>query len=129
LIGAGGFSQIYLGTQRSDNTKCAIKVIKKQKLSGNVKDRMALIKEIEIMRQIDHPRIIKLYEVYETSTAIYLITEYVPGDELLKHIETNDYCSEKNASIIIKCILEALVYCHDKNIIHRDLKPEKIILT
>eukprot|EP00826_Nyctotherus_ovalis_P050355 TRINITY_DN6160_c0_g1_i2.p1 TRINITY_DN6160_c0_g1~~TRINITY_DN6160_c0_g1_i2.p1 ORF type:complete len:258 (+),score=44.05 TRINITY_DN6160_c0_g1_i2:197-970(+) len=128
LIGRGGFSKVYLGIRRKDGAKRAIKIVKKKKLYQNIKNRMLLIKEIEIMRRLEHPRIIKLYAVYETDKAIYLVTEYIEGGELLQRVNNNGPFSEKGASMVIKCVLEALEYCHKNNIVHRDLKLENLIL-
>lgn len=128
LLGKGSFSKVYLGIKLKDNENYAIKVVKKSKLSENIKNIKALIKEIEIMRKINHPRIIRLYEVYETDSSIYLVTEYLEGGELLQRMRSNGHCSEKDASIVIRCVLEALEYCHENAIVHRDLKLENLIL-
>lgn len=126
LLGRGGFSKVYLGIRRKDGAKRAIKIVKKKRLSQST--RMLLIKEIEIMRRIEHPRIIKFYAAYETDSAIYLVTEYIEGGELLQRVSSNGLFSEKEASMVIKCVLEALEYCHKNNIVHRDLKLENLIL-
>eukprot|EP00826_Nyctotherus_ovalis_P007362 TRINITY_DN1182_c0_g1_i10.p1 TRINITY_DN1182_c0_g1~~TRINITY_DN1182_c0_g1_i10.p1 ORF type:complete len:269 (-),score=40.65 TRINITY_DN1182_c0_g1_i10:1145-1951(-) len=128
LLGKGSFSKVYLGIKLKDDENYAIKVIKKNKLSENIKNIKALIKEIEIMRKTNHPRIVRLYEVYETESCIYLVTEYLEGGELLQRMRSNGHCSEKDATIVIKCVLEALEHCHERNIVHRDLKLENLIL-
>ena len=88
----------------------------------------SVLKEIEILRQINHPGVIKLYEVYESELYIHLILEYLQGGELLSHLQSKGVYSEKDASTLIKCVLEALEYCHARNIVHRDLKPENLII-
>ena len=88
----------------------------------------SVLKEIEILRQINHPGVIKLYEVYESELYIHLILEYLQGGELLSHLQSKGVYSEKDASALIKCVLEALEYCHARNIVHRDLKPENLII-
>ena len=95
---------------------------------GNIKTLLSLQKEIDIMRRMDHPRIIKLYEVYENEAFIHLILEYLGGGELFQLLQTRGIYCEEDAAIAMRCVLEALEYCHKKNIIHRDLKPENLIL-
>lgn len=85
-------------------------------------------KELNILRRTNHPNIVKLYQVYESEFYIHLVEEYLPGGDLLTHIQNKGAYSEKDASIVIKCILDALEYCHARNIIHRDLKPENLIV-
>jgi serine/threonine protein kinase len=129
LVGEGSFSKVYLGVRYKDKEERAIKVIKKEKISKSVKGRKALMKEIEIMRKVNHPRIVKLYEVYENDISIFLVLEYLKGGELLQFMRNKGLLTEKDASMVIKSTLEALEYCHRLKIVHRDLKPENLILT
>jgi len=85
-------------------------------------------REIDILRKTDHPHIIKLYEVYENELYIHLVLDYLKGGELMTHIINKGTYSEKDASLCIKCVLQALDYCHVRDIIHRDLKPENLII-
>ena len=87
-----------------------------------------LIKEIDIMRVVDHPNIIKLYEVYESDRYIHLVLEYLKGGDLLEKIQNKGVYSEKDASFVTFCALQVLDYCHSRNIVHRDLKPENLII-
>lgn len=102
--------------------------MEKSKLLSNPRSLTSLEKEINILRQMHHPNIIKLYEVYENDMYIHLVMEYLRGGEMLIHLQNKGLFSEHDASKAIKCILEALDYCHSKNIVHRDLKPENLIL-
>ncbi len=95
---------------------------------GNIKTARTLQKEIEIMRRLDHPRIIKLYEVYENEACIHLVLEYMDGGELFHLLQTRGVYCEEDAVMAMRCILEALCYCHQRHVIHRDLKPENLIL-
>lgn len=105
-----------------------MKTIEKAKIMTNPRNIASLKQEIEILRSIDHPYVIKLYEVYESEFYVHLVLEYVQGGELLQMLQAKGAYSEADAMKAIKCILEALEYCHTKGIIHRDLKPENIIL-
>jgi serine/threonine protein kinase len=87
-----------------------------------------LVKEIEILRLLDHPNIIKLIEVYEDETHVHLVLEYLNGGELFEHISRVGTFLEADAINLIKCLLSALSYAHSLGIIHRDLKPENLIM-
>ncbi len=87
-----------------------------------------MIKEISILRTIEHENIIKLYSVYESQNYVHLILEYVKGGELFRKIKERKTHSEEECRTIMKSLLEAIAYLHKKNIVHRDLKPENIIL-
>jgi serine/threonine protein kinase len=88
-----------------------------------------LVKEIEILRLLDHPNIIKLIEVFEDETHVHLVLEYLNGGELFEHIARVGTFLETDAINLMKCLLSALSYAHSLGIIHRDLKPENLILT
>lgn len=87
--------------------------------------------EINIMTQMDHPNIIKLYEVYEDNRYIYLIMEECSGGELfdriIDRINKKSMFTEKEAAFIFKQMMSAICYCHSQGICHRDLKPENLL--
>jgi calcium-dependent protein kinase len=87
-----------------------------------------LLNEIDILKQLDHPHIVKLYEFYQDKLHFYLITEYIEGGELFDRITKVKCFTEKDAAKIMKQLLSAVVYCHNKKIVHRDLKPENLLL-
>lgn len=89
---------------------------------------MSLGREIKILRMINHPNVIKLYEVYENKQNVHLVLEYLKGGQLLTKLRDKGQFSEKNTALVIKQILGALKYCHCRNIVHRDLKPENLLL-
>ena len=80
------------------------------------------------MREIDHPGIIKLYEVYESPYYVHLVMEYLSGGELFKLIQDSVVYTEQDAALLIRNVLNAIEYLHTKNIVHRDIKPENLIL-
>lgn len=83
---------------------------------------------MDILKNLDHPNIIKLYETWETSRICFLITELCSGGELFYHITKSKFLTEAQASKIMRQIISAIKYCHGKNICHRDLKPENFLL-
>ena len=84
--------------------------------------------EMNILKKLDHPNILKLYEVFEDQKRYYLVTELCKGGELFEEISQKLIYSENEAATIIQQILQAVAYCHDLDIVHRDLKPENFLI-
>jgi len=125
-LGRGGFSIVYEGIRKEDNTKFAVKVVAK----NQSEDELSLLRrEIDIMKKLKHEHIISLIDFFEDNNTIYLILELAVGGELFDQIISRGSYSERDAAIIIKQILEATQYMHDKGIAHRDLKPENLLVT
>ena len=92
-----------------------------------------MLSEVDILRQLvtttqDHPNIIKIVGVMETSRAYHIITELCTGGELFDRIVSRKHLSEALAASYLRQILSAVAYCHDRGIVHRDLKPENLLL-
>ena len=85
-------------------------------------------REISILKQVSHPYIIHLYEILETPTQIFIITEYAPGGELFDYIVKKDQLTEGEARKLFRQIVAGVEYLHSQNIVHRDLKPENLLL-
>lgn len=107
----------------------AVKIIKKKALAED--ERKKLKNEAEILRKLDHPNIIKLYEIFEDKKYYYIITEFLTGGELFEKITDEDFYgdfTEKDAANIMQQVFRGINYCHSNNIVHRDLKPENLLL-
>jgi len=125
-LGRGTFSVVYEATHKSDGVKYALKFIDKKYVDKE--DLVLLSREIEIMKRVNHPNVLCLKEMFETPNQISLVLELVAGGELFfKIVEKGSY-SEKDASAIVKQIVEGVVYLHGMNICHRDLKPENLLV-
>merc|ERR1719265_1089141 len=125
-IGSGGFSTVRIATSKTDKKECAVKIIQKKALGSDLE---LVGKEIDIMRRIDHPHVIKLFDIFETSSHIYMVLELVTGGELFDRIVERGFFSEQDARAVIRCMLSAVDYLHKENIVHRDLKPENLLCT
>ncbi|KRX01998.1 Protein kinase-like domain [Pseudocohnilembus persalinus] len=88
---------------------------------------VSLQNEVEILTQIDHPNIVKLYEIFEDDCNFYMVLELMKGGELFERIVEQEHFSEHKAAETIKPIIDALQYCHEMEIAHRDLKPENLL--
>lgn len=84
--------------------------------------------EIEILSELDHPHIIKLYETFDEGSDFFIVTELVEGGELFDRIVSKAHYTEKEARDLIKLMLETMAYMHNHGIVHRDLKPENLLL-
>jgi calcium-dependent protein kinase len=82
---------------------------------------------MNILKEIDHPNIVKLYELYQDDNNYYLITEFLEGGELFDRIQQFKTFNEATAGKLMRQVMSAIAYCHSRNIVHRDLKPENII--
>ncbi|XP_041067193.1 serine/threonine-protein kinase SIK1 isoform X2 [Carcharodon carcharias] len=104
----------------------AIKIIDKTRLDpGNLEK---IYREVQIMKLLNHPHIIKLYQVMETKDMLYIVTEFAQNGEMFDYLSTNGPLSESEARAKFWQILMAVEYCHNHHIVHRDLKSENLLL-
>uniref|UniRef100_A0A6Q2YYM1 non-specific serine/threonine protein kinase n=1 Tax=Esox lucius TaxID=8010 RepID=A0A6Q2YYM1_ESOLU len=87
-----------------------------------------LFREVRIMKGLNHPNIVQLFEVIETEKTLYLIMEYASGGEVFDYLVSHGRMKEKEARAKFRQIVSAVHYCHLKNIVHRDLKAENLLL-
>ena len=123
-LGSGSFGKVYLAQNKYTKEKVAMKEIKKSNKDllsdGEIKD------EIEILKSLDHPDIVRIIESYNTKDSYVLVTEYCEGGELYDQVRNQ--LSETQIAVIFKQLLSGLAYLHSHNIVHRDLKLENILI-
>ncbi len=126
-LGEGSYGKVYKVKIKNSEVYRAMKVIKKRYQSNKVEEEK-IIKEIKILRKLDHPNIIKVFEFYNTISDFYIISELCSGGELLDRIIKLKKFTERVAAQVMKQLLSAVQFCHNNQIIHRDLKPENILI-
>ena len=130
-IGTGNFAVVRKCTHKASGKAYAIKVIDKSKSRSSTYKENMFEKELEILQNIDHPNLIKLYDHYDTKSSLYLVTELASEGDLFDRVVTlkkRKALSEKDASHLVQQLVSAVQYLHNKNIVHRDLKPENILI-
>lgn len=125
-IGKGNFARVMLARHLPTGSEVAIKIIDKTQLNANSLEK--LFREVSIMKILNHPNIVKLYEVIETEKTLYLAMEYINNGEVFEYLVKNGRMKENVARQKFRQIVSAVQYLHSKNIIHRDLKAENLLL-
>nr|CAD7400365.1 unnamed protein product [Timema cristinae] len=130
-LGSGNFSQVKMAIHQLTKEQVAIKILDKSKLEQ--KTRKMLAREIATMEAIHHPNIIRLYEVVETYSKIYLVMEFARGGELFNKLTTYGRFQECDAKPLFAQVISAVEYMvrhsgskHEHNFIHRDIKAENV---
>ncbi|PKK17041.1 calcium/calmodulin-dependent protein kinase I, partial [Columba livia] len=124
VLGTGAFSEVVLAEEKATRKLVAIKCIAKKALEGK---ETSIENEIAVLHKIKHPNIVALDDIYESGTHLYLIMQLVSGGELFDRIVEKGFYTERDASALIRQILDAVKYLHDMGIVHRDLKPENLL--
>lgn len=124
-FGFGSFSKVFLAEHILTGQLRCIKKMNKNDLTDT--EQVDVLSEIQLLKEIDHPNVMKIFEYYEDEYYMYIVSEYYAGGELFDFIQANGAISEQLAANIIGQILLALNYLHKNNIIHRDLKPENLV--
>ena len=127
FLGEGSFASVYKVQSRLSDEIRAMKIINK---SSNIslEDDKEIFNEINILRTMDHPNILKIFEFYSNKDSYSIVTELCSGGELFQEIIDKGPFNEKYAAYVMYQIFSAINYCHNMHIIHRDLKPENILI-
>ncbi|XP_022130090.2 SNF-related serine/threonine-protein kinase isoform X1 [Pieris rapae] len=125
-LGSGHFAVVKLARHVFTGEKVAVKVIDKSKLDEVSKSH--LFQEVRCMKLVQHPNVVRLYEVIDTQTKLYLILELGDGGDLYDYIMRHETgLSESLARDYFRQIVRAISYCHRLHVVHRDLKPENVV--
>ncbi|XP_055271651.1 serine/threonine-protein kinase MARK2 isoform X5 [Moschus berezovskii] len=125
-IGKGNFAKVKLARHILTGKEVAVKIIDKTQLNSSSLQK--LFREVRIMKVLNHPNIVKLFEVIETEKTLYLVMEYASGGEVFDYLVAHGRMKEKEARAKFRQIVSAVQYCHQKFIVHRDLKAENLLL-
>merc|ERR1712190_118666 len=124
-LGEGSYGTVCKARNKSTSAIRAVKTISK----AQMKNIERFKQEIAIMKMMDHPNIIKLYETFEDHRNIYLVMELSAGGELFDRIIESGHFTEVQAAILMQQIVRAIYYMHENHVCHRDLKPENFLFT
>ncbi|KAG0023313.1 hypothetical protein BGZ80_009807 [Entomortierella chlamydospora] len=127
-LGKGSSGCVKLARHRKTNEQVAVKIISKASLANRAAVHRGIEREIAIMKLINHPHVIRLYDVYETDKELFLVMEYVSGGELFEYLVNKGRLEETEALRFFQQIIVGLAFCHKRKICHRDLKPENLLL-
>ena len=122
-LGDGAYGSVFLAAHNATGAVRAIKQIPKSR----IRNPERLETEIQVMRECDHPNIVRLYEVYEDTRYVYLVIEHCEGGELFDYIVSKKRLNEKEAAQLFGQLLSSVRYLHSHEIVHRDLKPENLL--
>ncbi|KAF2610178.1 hypothetical protein F2Q70_00009504 [Brassica cretica] len=137
VLGIGSFGKVKIAEHTLTGHNVAIKIISRRRIKNMEMEEKVLVpvfslmpvrREIKIMSLFMHPHIIRLYEVIETTTDIYLVMEYVNSGELFDYIAEKGRLQEDEARKFFQQIISGVEYCHRNMVVHRDLKPENLLL-
>ena len=128
IIGGGSFGKVFLVMNKINKKLYAIKHMEKKSLSKKLHSLEGIYKEIYIQSRIDHPNILPILYVNETSSDFDLVLEYASGGSLFHFIQKNKYLDEPLAFSLFIQVINAIYFLHQNNLIHRDIKPENILL-
>lgn len=123
---AGDYFEVRKCLHKATNCYRSVKILKKSAMEED--DKIMLFNEINNLKDLDHPNILKMYEFFQDPKRYYIVTDTVKGVELFDEIKKRGRFKEADAAQIMRQLLSSISYCHKMNIVHRDLKPENILL-
>ncbi|BEI88004.1 uncharacterized protein CcaverHIS019_0107220 [Cutaneotrichosporon cavernicola] len=127
-LGEGEFGKVKLGVHSEFGVEVAIKLIRRGQLETEASRANKVEREIEVLRQLKHPNIVRMLDVIDTAKYIGIVLEFAGGGELFDYILANRYLKEKDASRLFAQLISGVDYLHQKHIVHRDLKLENLLL-
>eukprot|EP01083_Nonionella_stella_P040509 109928_1 len=128
ILGKGSFAQVCEAKEKASGRKVAVKIIEKKVIDGKQKEYIRI--EMSVMKLVRHPNVMRLEQVFETKTKIYMVMPLYAGGDLYEYMKQNARhgLSEDDSRRVIYNVFCALKYLHSVGIVHRDLKPENLLL-
>jgi len=123
-LGAGAFGRVLKAQHLATGQIRAVKIIPKTR----IRDYISFQTELDILRTLDHPNVIRVFETFETDLECFLVTEYCAGGELFQRLINAGHLDEEQAALVMRQLLSAVAYFHSRGICHKDLKPENLLL-
>ena len=127
FLGEGSYASVYCVENKITGAQRAMKILSKSE-NYSAEDDKEILNEINILRTLDHPNILKIFEFYSSKESYSLVTELCNGGELFQEIIDNGPFNENYSAYVMFQIFSAINYCHGMKIVHRDLKPENILI-
>jgi len=127
-LGVGATAEVRLCTHNESGVQYAAKIVDKAKFMKQPRLKERLAKEIAIMKDADHPNILKLHGCHDTETSIVMLLELAPNGELFDYLVRSGKLDGEEAKKIFRQLISAVQYCHRNNVCHRDIKPENVLL-
>lgn len=124
-IGEGAFARVVMGLDRATLEKFAVKIIEKE--IHDELNQQFIWRELNCMKSISHPNIVRTYDIFDTKNRLYIVLEYMPGGTLGEILKKVGRFNEHQARVILRDILSGVAYLHDMSIVHRDLKLKNIL--
>lgn len=128
-IGTGAFAEVWLAKHRRTGDTRAVKIFKKAELSEEEVNSRTVFMEVEILRSLDHPNVLKVYEYFENDENFYIVMEYCEGGDVFDRLAKAGTFTERYAARVMRYLLKGLCYLHSKHVVHRDIKPENLLVT
>ncbi|KAK0544725.1 hypothetical protein OC846_005950 [Tilletia horrida] len=132
VIGQGSFACVKICREIKTGEERALKIIARKPLTssshGAEKEKANITQELEILRTVHHPNVIRMYDMYTTKEGVFIVTDLCRGGELFDSLVERVAYNEVDARYIMRQIFSGVKYLHSQHIVHRDLKPENILL-
>jgi calcium-dependent protein kinase len=127
VLGRGPYSEARVCEHKRTNVRRAVKIILRKGIYGETAS-CELLQEVQILKELDHPNIVRIFEFFEDSKHYYIVEELCTGEDLFEMISKRERLTETQAACIMQQVFSAVAYLHARQVVHRDIKPENIIV-